>query len=89
MTRNLAVCLDSFNIRCNSICSDTTLAPATANRVTKLKITMYEFVKVKKKCLKRLGSSQEIANLMIFLVSDLCHFATVASCLIDRGYTNI
>jgi len=43
----------------------------------------------KKQCLKRWGTTQEIANLTVFLASDLCHFATGASFLVDGGYTTI
>ena len=91
MTRNLALDLGSFNIRCNAICPGTILTPATHNHAANLKITMDDFVRdeVKKQCLKRLGSPQEIANLTVFLASELCHFATGASFLVDGGYTTI
>jgi NAD(P)-dependent dehydrogenase (short-subunit alcohol dehydrogenase family) len=91
MTRNLALDLGPFNIRCNAICPGTILTPATVNHAANLKITMDEFVaqEVKKQCLKRLGLPQEIANLTVFLASDLCHFATGGSYGIDGGYTTI
>jgi len=44
---------------------------------------------VKNQCLKRLGTTQEVANLTVFLASDLCHFATGASFLVDGGFTAI
>ncbi|CAF2321713.1 unnamed protein product [Rotaria sp. Silwood2] len=67
------------------------LTPATINHAANLQLTMDEFVteEIRKQCLKRLGSSEEIANLNVFLVSDLCHFATGASFLVDEGYTTI
>jgi dihydroanticapsin dehydrogenase len=43
----------------------------------------------KKQCLKRLGRPEEVANLIVFLASDLCHFATGASFAVDGGYTTI
>ncbi|CAF3351218.1 unnamed protein product [Rotaria sp. Silwood1] len=91
MTRNLALDLGPFNIRCNAICPGTILTPATVTHAANLKLTMDEFFteEVKKQCLKRLGTPQEIANLTVFLASDLCHFATGASFLADGGYTTI
>lgn len=91
MTRNLAHDLGRFNIRCNAICPGTILTQATTNHATNLNLTIDEFTKdeIKKQCLKRLGSPQEIANLAVFLASDLCHFATGASFLVDGGYTTI
>jgi dihydroanticapsin dehydrogenase len=91
MTRNLALDLGPFNIRCNSICPGTIRTPATKKHAANLQITEDEFAaeETKKQCLKRLGSPQEIANLIVFLASDLCHFATGASFLADGGYTAI
>ncbi|CAF0961428.1 unnamed protein product [Rotaria magnacalcarata] len=91
MTRNLALDLGSFNIRCNSICPGTILTQATTTHAANLQQTMDEFTaaEVKKQCLKRLGSPEEIANLTVFLASDLCHFATGASFVADGGYTTI
>ena len=91
MTRNLALDLGPFNIRCNAICPGTIVTPATAIHAANMNIPMDEFVSqaVTKQCLKRLGAPQEIANLTVFLASDLCHFATGASWAADGGYTTI
>jgi NAD(P)-dependent dehydrogenase (short-subunit alcohol dehydrogenase family) len=40
-------------------------------------------------CLKRIGTPKEIANLVVFLASDLCPFLTGANLLADGGYTAI
>lgn len=89
MTRNLALDLGSFNIRCNTICPGAILTPATSRHAANLKITLDELIEgqVKNQCLKRLGSTYEIANLTVFLASDLCHFATGANFLADGGFT--
>ena len=91
MTRNLALDLGPFNIRCNSICPGFTLTPATAGHAAKLNISLEELIEaqLKDQCLKRYGTPAEIANLTVFLASDLCHFATGASFLVDGGWTII
>ncbi len=91
MTRNLALDLGPFNIRCNTICPGATLTSATARHAAHLKISVDELVteQVKSFCLKRWGTTQELANLTVFLASDLCHFATGASFLVDGGWTTI
>jgi NAD(P)-dependent dehydrogenase (short-subunit alcohol dehydrogenase family) len=91
MTRNLALDLGPFNIRCNAICPGATLTPASANHAAHLNITLDELVaeQVKHQCLKRWATTQEMANFTVFLASDLCHFATGASFLVDGGYTTI
>jgi len=38
-------------------------------------------------CIKRLGTTQEMANLVVFLASDLCSFITGASFTADGGYS--
>lgn len=40
-------------------------------------------------CLKRIGTSQEIANLVVFLASDLCSYTTGANLMVDGGFTTI
>ncbi len=91
MTRNLALDLGPFNIRCNSICPGTILTPVVTNLAAGLNMTMDQLVaeKSKQQCIKRLGQPEEIANLIVFLASDLCHFATGASFTVDGGYTTI
>jgi NAD(P)-dependent dehydrogenase (short-subunit alcohol dehydrogenase family) len=91
MTRNLALDLGPFNIRCNAICPGTMLTPAVTNYAASLNMTLDQHVaeESKKQCLKRCGQPQEVANLIVFLASDLCHFATGASFLVDGGYTAI
>jgi NAD(P)-dependent dehydrogenase (short-subunit alcohol dehydrogenase family) len=90
MTRNLALDLGPFNIRCNAICPGGILTAATAKHAANLNISLDKLVEKsgEKNCLKRLGTTQEIANLTVFLASDLCHFATGASFLVDGGLTN-
>ena len=39
------------------------------------------------KCSRRLGQAQEIANMAVFLASDLCHFCTGTNIVVDGGMT--
>jgi NAD(P)-dependent dehydrogenase (short-subunit alcohol dehydrogenase family) len=91
MTRNLALDLGPFNIRCNAICPGTIITPATTKLAADLNITMDQFADrfTPMQCIKRLGTTQEIANLAVFLASDLCHFITGASFTADGGYTAV
>ena len=46
-------------------------------------------IQTSRQCLKRIGTPQEIANLVVFLASDLCPFMTGANLLADGGYTTL
>ena len=56
-----------------------------------LNISLDELLEGQKKrhCLKRSDTTEEAANLTVFLASHLCHFATGASFLLDGGLTAI
>ncbi|CAF0890276.1 unnamed protein product [Rotaria sordida] len=91
MTRNLAVDLGPFNIRCNSISPGCIKTPVTAQVADFKNLTMDECIQQRSEvqCLKRIGTPQEIANLVVFLASDLCSFITGANLLADGGYTTV
>ncbi|CAF0789855.1 unnamed protein product [Adineta ricciae] len=57
---------------------------ATANG---LSIENFTHNIVKDQCLKRAALPEEIANLVVFLASDLCPFITGANIVADGGYT--
>jgi dihydroanticapsin dehydrogenase len=88
MTRNLALDLGSFNIRVNSISPGAIDSPTIYRTAAESGVTKEQFdADHAGKCLHRLGQPQEIANLIVFLVSDLCTFITGTNIIIDGGYT--
>jgi dihydroanticapsin dehydrogenase len=90
MTRNLALDLGPFNIRVNSISPGAIDSPTLYQTAAKEGLTKEEFDKEHAgKCLKRLGQPQEIANMVVFLASDLCTFITGTNIVIDGGYTTV
>ena len=113
MTRNLALDLGSYNVRCNSVspgCIGRWIArllirfgrgerefllmleTAPILRLAASRsLSMEQFTQTMAagQCLKRLGSAQEIANLVVFLASDLCPFITGANLVADGGYTTL
>ena len=109
MTKNLALDLGPYNIRCNSISPGCTckltcffcftslnyvnilVTPAMIKSITSQNLSIDIFTKnyTDKQCLKRHGNPQEMANMVVFLASDLCPFITGANLTIDGGYTII
>ncbi|CAF3729059.1 unnamed protein product [Rotaria socialis] len=91
MTRNLALDLGSYNIRCNSISPGCIETPPVRKLAASLNMTLERFAQTQaqKQCMKRIGTPQEVANMIVFLASDLCPFITGANLLVDGGYTAI
>jgi NAD(P)-dependent dehydrogenase (short-subunit alcohol dehydrogenase family) len=67
------------------------VTPTVVKGIASRNLTIEQFTEgyVTRQCLKRLGVPQEIANMVIFLASDLCPFITGANFLVDGGYTTI
>ncbi|CAF1172196.1 unnamed protein product [Rotaria sp. Silwood1] len=88
MTRNLALDLGSFNIRVNSISPGAIESPTIYRTAAETGVTKEQFDEQHAgKCIKRLGHVQEVANMTVFLSSDLCSFMTGTNIVIDGGYT--
>jgi NAD(P)-dependent dehydrogenase (short-subunit alcohol dehydrogenase family) len=88
LTRNLALDLGSFNIRVNSVSPSAVNTPTTFAIGESRGISKNELEEaLKGKCLKRLCQPEEIANLFVFLASDLCPFMTGANLVVDGGTT--
>ena len=90
LTRNLACDLGPFNIRVNSISPGAIDSPTLDRTAEQNGLTREEFDREHSgKCLRRLGEPQEVANLLVFLLSDLCPFLTGANIVLDGGFTTV
>ena len=88
LTRNLALDLGSFNIRVNSVSPSGINTPVTFTIGESRGIDRQTLEKVLEgKCLQRICSPEEVANLFVFLASDLCSFMTGANLVLDGGST--
>lgn len=90
MTRNLALDLGSFNIRVNAISPGAIDSPTLYRTAAEQGLSKEDFDKINGgKCIQRLAHPQEIANMVVFLASDLCPFITGSNIVIDGGYTTV
>ncbi|CAF2644193.1 unnamed protein product [Rotaria sp. Silwood2] len=90
LTRNLALDLGSFNIRVNSISPGAVESPTIYRTAAETGFTKEKFDELHAgKCIKRLAHAQEVANMTVFLASDLCSFMTGTNIVIDGGYTTV
>ncbi|CAF3205800.1 unnamed protein product [Rotaria sp. Silwood2] len=88
LTRNLALDLGSFNIRVNSVSPSGINTPTTYAIGESVGIPKNQLDEViKGKCLQRVCQPEEVANLFIFLASDLCAFMTGTNLVLDGGST--
>lgn len=86
MSRNLALDLGQYDIRVNSVSPGAIQSPTLIRTAEIEGITKEEFDREHSgKCLRRLGQAEEIGNLIVFLVSDLCPFMTGTDIIIDGG----
>ncbi|CAF1483284.1 unnamed protein product [Rotaria magnacalcarata] len=65
--------------------------PPVRKLAASLNMTLERFAQTQaqKQCMKRIGTPKEIANLVVFLASDLCPFITGANLLVDGDCTTI
>jgi NAD(P)-dependent dehydrogenase (short-subunit alcohol dehydrogenase family) len=77
------------NIRSNTVCPGTIRTPATYKHAEKLGVTIEKLTEmtVADLCLKRLGTPDDVANCVTFLLSDASSYVTGSALMVDGGYT--
>ncbi len=83
LTKNIAAEYATKNIRCNAVGPGYILTPLLEKNLTK---EMQDGIAAKAP-MNRLGSAEEIANLVLFLSSEDASFVTGAYYIADGGYT--
>lgn len=92
LAKSLAVEYAAHNIRVNCVCPGTIDTPFTRNAVTNYakctgidqKLVFEELANAQP--IKRLGTAEEVANVVTFLCSDLASYITGALISVDGGY---
>ena len=89
LTKAVAADYVKENIRCNAIAPGTVESPSLQNRMK----TMGNYEEAKKEFLARqptgkIGTAEEIANLVLYLASDESSYTTGAVYTIDGGWSN-
>jgi 2-keto-3-deoxy-L-fuconate dehydrogenase len=93
LTRSVAVDYVTQGIRCNAVCPGTVESPSLAQRITSqatAQATPEEQVRqafIARQPMGRLGTSQEIAQLVLYLASDEASYTTGGIYQIDGGIT--
>lgn len=77
LTKSVALDLGAFNVRCNSVHPGAVATPMTANLNTAQKHV----------ALRRVGRSEELSHLVVFLASDESSYSTGAEFVADGGET--
>lgn len=85
LTKNIAAEYGLKNIRCNAVGPGYIMTPLLENNLSK---EMMEALKGKH-VLGRLGESEEVASLVLYLSSDDASFITGSYMLVDGGYTAV
>lgn len=89
LTKGIAADFVSQGIRCNAICPGTVQSPSLDERLTAT--GDYETAKkefISRQPMGRIGKSEEIAELVLYLASDASAYTTGQSHIIDGGWSN-
>jgi len=84
LTRSFAREFGKYNIRCNSV---TPGSIATERQIKHWLTPKYKKLILDKQCLKRQLKPQEVANLILFLSSDISSGCTKQNFIVDAGIT--
>ncbi len=94
MTKSIAADFITRGVRCNAICPGTIESPSLRQRIveqskaTGQTLAQVEAAFVARQPMGRLGRTEEIAMLAVYLASDESAFTTGTSQLIDGGWSN-
>ena len=94
LTKSIAADFITRGIRCNAICPGTIESPSLRQRIdaqalaTEQSLEAVEAAFVARQPMGRLGRTEEIALLAVYLASDESAFTTGTSQLIDGGWSN-
>ena len=93
LTKSVAIDFITQGIRCNAICPGTIETPSLADRIAAQGVRVVGGTEaahrafVERQPLGRLGSTEEVAALAVYLASDESAFTTGAIHVIDGGFT--
>ena len=92
LTKSVAIDFVKQNVRCNCICPGTVLSPSLEARIAEnaaaagsLEAARQAFVA--RQPMGRLGKTEEIAAMAVYLASDAAQFVTGQALVIDGGIT--
>lgn len=94
MTKSIAADFITRGVRCNAICPGTVESPSlraridAQSRATGQTLAQVEAAFIARQPMGRLGRTEEIAMLAVYLASDESAFTTGTSQLIDGGWSN-
>jgi len=94
LTKSVAADFVSQGIRCNAICPGTVMSPSLQDRITAQAqasgqtLAQVEASFVERQPMGRLGRTEEIAALAVYLASDESAFTTGTAQIIDGGWSN-
>lgn len=93
-TKSIAADFVSNNIRCNALCPGTIESPSLHERIKTMSRNKDDIKKVydsfaARQPIGRIGKSEEVASLALYLSSDSASFITGSTYLIDGGWANI
>lgn len=94
LTKSVAADFVTRGIRCNAICPGTVMSPslleriAAQSRATGKSVVEVEAGFVERQPMGRLGRTEEIAALAVYLASDESGFTTGTAQIIDGGWSN-
>lgn len=94
LTKSVAADFVGRGIRCNAICPGTVMSPSLQDRIsaqavaTGQSLAQVESTFVERQPMGRLGRTEEIAALAVYLASDESAFTTGTAQIIDGGWSN-